>query len=204
MQKSVTEKAHAINSVFLKLWLYLKHSTLNHYFTTANNCGSSIPISQPSQSALTLYATFMKHTLITIIGIFVCLTLCIAQASEKPKRNALSFELEKNGLIYNVNYDHKLSAKNFGFWLGAGFNLVQYLNAIMVGSGGYYLAGKKSRFLELRVDLQYLVVDEVSDDQIAFAFVSPDYSIKTLYPSMNIGYRAYGKRHYSELDFHPV
>ena len=146
---------------------------------------------------------FMKHTLITIIAIFVCFTLCIAQTTEKPKLNALSFELGKTGLIYNLNFDHKLSEKNFGFRFGAGSNLAQYLNAITVGGGGYHLVGKTNRFLELGVDIHYLVVDEVSDDQKGFAFVYPDYSIKTLYPSLNLGYRAYGKSTLFRIGFSP-
>jgi hypothetical protein len=145
----------------------------------------------------------MKHTLVTIIGIFVCSTFCFAQVSEKPKQNALSIELGKNGLIYNVNYDRKLSTKNFGFRFGAGSNLAKYLNAKTVGGGAYHLVGKTSRFLELGVDLQYLVVDEVSDDQAGFAFVYPDYSIKAPYPSMNIGYRVYGKRTLFRIGFSP-
>ena len=145
----------------------------------------------------------MKHTLITIIGIFVSLTPCIAQASEKPRLNALSFELGKNGLIYNVSYDHKLSTTHFGFRFSVGSNLAKYLKATTVGGGGYYLVGNKSRFLELGADLQYLAVDEVSDDQAGFTFVYPDYSIKTLYPSMNLGYRVYGKKTLFRIGFAP-
>lgn len=145
----------------------------------------------------------MKHTFTTILGIFVCLTFCIAQTSERPRHNALSFELGKNGLIYNLNYDHKLSTKKFGFRFGAGSNFAQYLNAIVVGGGGYHLVGKTKRFLELGVDLQYLVLEEVSDDQLGFAFVYPNYSLKTLYPSTNIGYRAYGKKTLFRIGFSP-
>ena len=136
----------------------------------------------------------MKHTLTIIFALFVCLTHCNAQTTDKPKLNAITFELGKTGLIYNLNFDHKLANKNFGFRFGVGSNLAKYLNAVTVGGGGYYLAGRQNRFLELGVDIQYLIVDEVSDDQRGFSFIYPDYSIKTFYSSLNVGYRSYGKR----------
>lgn len=147
----------------------------------------------------------MKHTLTTIFAIFICVTLCNAQTTEKPKLNAFSFELGKTGLIYNLNFDHRFAAKNFGFRFGVGSNLAKYLNAITLGSGGYYLIGSRNRFLELGVDIQYLVVEEISDDQrgIADIFVYPNYSIKTLYPSLNIGYRRYGKNGLFRVGFSP-
>ncbi|MEJ7627169.1 MAG: hypothetical protein WKF35_09920 [Ferruginibacter sp.] len=137
----------------------------------------------------------MKHTLTTIFVIFICGRLCIAQTAEKTKLSALSFELGKSGLIYNLNFDHKLASKNFGFRVGAGSNLGKYLNVVSLGGGGYYLVGNKNKFLELGLDIQYLIVDEVSDDQKDFAsiFVYPNYSIMTIYPSLNLGYRWYGK-----------
>ena len=110
------------------------------------------------------------------------------------KYNALSFELGKTGLIYNLNFDHKFAKNNFGFRFGAGTNFGQYLNVVTVGGGSYFLVGKQSHFLETGVDIQYLVVDEVSDDQKGFSFVYPDYSTKTPYLSLNLGYRSYGKR----------
>ena len=135
----------------------------------------------------------MKYTLTTILLNFVCGSLCFAQSSAKPKRNALSLELGKTGLIYHLNYDHKIASKTFGFRIGAGSNFAQHLNVIIAGGGGYYLFGKQNRFFELGIDLQYLVADEISDDQRGFAdvFVYPDYSIKTVYQSLNLGYRSY-------------
>jgi hypothetical protein len=145
----------------------------------------------------------MKHALITIAGLFVCLSFCIAQAGEKHKINALSFELGKTGLIYNVNFDHKFPETDFGLRFGAGSNFAKYLYAVAIGGGCYHLIGKTTRFLELGVDVQYLVVDEVSDDQKGFAFLYPDYSVKTLYPSINIGYRAYGRKTLFRIGFSP-
>jgi hypothetical protein len=143
----------------------------------------------------------MKSLSTAICALLISVTVCKAQT--KAKLNAVSFELGKTGLIYNLTFDHKAATKNLGFRLGAGSNFAQYLNAISVGGGGYYLVGKTSRFFELGVDLQYLIVDEVSDDQKSFSFVYPDYSIKTIYPSLNLGYRAYGKRTLFRIGFSP-
>lgn len=145
----------------------------------------------------------MKHTLIIFFSIIYCSTLCVAQKIDEPKTNAISFELGKTGLIYNLTIDHKLKTKNVGFRLGVGSNLAKYFNAFSVGGGGYYLVGKTNHFLELGLDMQYLTVDEVSDDQKGFALVYPDYSIKTFYPSLNLGYRRYGKHTLFRIGFAP-
>ncbi len=133
----------------------------------------------------------MKAYLTTIFSLLLYTALCSAQTTDKQKNNALSFELGKSGLIYNLNYDHKFQAKNFGFRFGAGSNLAKYLFAFTFGGGCYYLAGNRSRFLELGADLNYLLVYEVSEDQRGFAFVYPNYAIKTNYASLNLGYRKY-------------
>jgi hypothetical protein len=145
----------------------------------------------------------MRYCLTTIISFIVCITVCNAQKAGKPKLNAVSFELGKTGLIYNLSYDHKLRTKNYGFRFGVGSNLGSYLSAITVGGGGYGLIGKSGHFLELGADLHYIIVDEISDDQKGFAFIYPDYSVKTLYPSLNIGYRNYGKSHLFRIGFSP-
>ncbi len=123
-----------------------------------------------------------------------CVTICSAQTSEKPKLNAVSFELGKTGLIYNLNFDHRIATKNYGFRLGVGSNLGKYLNVTAIGGGSYHLMGSKNDFFELGLDVQYLIANEISDDQKGFAsiFIYPNYAIKTLYPSLNLGYRRYG------------
>ena len=145
----------------------------------------------------------MKQILFIFFALIFGSTICLAQTKGQPKKNALSFELGKTGLIYNLTFDHKLKSKNIGFRFGAGSNLAKYLNAVSVGGGGYYLIGKTHHFLELGLDMQYLVIDEVSDDQKGFAFVYPDYSIKTFYPSLNTGYRSYGKHTLFRIGFSP-
>lgn len=137
-------------------------------------------------------------------SLFLLLThTCIGQATAKEKSSALSFELGKTGLIYNLNYDHKFGDKNFGFRVDAGSNLAKYLEASMVGGGGYYLIGKRNHFFELGADLNYLSVYEVSDDQISIVFIYPDYTIKTYYASLNLGFRKYGKRSLFRIGFSP-
>ncbi|MFT3706004.1 MAG: hypothetical protein QM802_26795 [Agriterribacter sp.] len=69
--------------------------------------------------------------------------------------------------------------------------------------GGYYLIGGKKYFLELGVDLQYLVSDEVSDDQKGIQLVYPDYSTNALYSSLNVGHRVYGKHTLLRIGFSP-
>lgn len=130
---------------------------------------------------------------IIIFFLFSCVSFGNAQSNTEYRDNALSFELGKTGLVYNLNFDHKFLNKDFGFRLSAGSNFVKYLNAFTAGGGVYYLFGKNKNFLETGIDLNYLSVDEVSDDQKGIAVMYPDYSINTLYTSVNIGFRKYGK-----------
>ena len=136
----------------------------------------------------------MKHTITSIFFFLFCMTVCNAQTNDKVKSNSLSFELGKTGLIYNLTFDHKFKDKNFGVRVGIGSNFSKYLPLFSTGAGGYYLIGKRKSFLELGVDINYLNVDEVSNDQRGVNLFYPNYSIKTYHASMNIGYRTYGKR----------
>ena len=133
----------------------------------------------------------MKHLFTILCALLIGLSLCHAQLP--GKLNAVSIEVGKTGLIWNLGFDHKLETIKAGYRLGAGSNFGKYLAAKTVGGGGYYLAGNTNRFLEIGVDLQYLVIDEVSDDQRGVAIVYPDYDVKSFYPSLNIGYRVYSK-----------
>jgi hypothetical protein len=120
----------------------------------------------------------------------------IAYAQNNNKLQAISFEIGKTGIIYNLNYDHKFYSKNCGFRVGIGSNLGRYLQLFSFGGGGYYLFGSTSKFFELGGDLNYLSVDEISDDQKGFGnlLVYPNYSTKTFYTSLNAGYRRYSKK----------
>ena len=97
----------------------------------------------------------MKLLLTVYFAILLSVTLCNAQIIERSKLNAISFEIGKTGLIYNLTFDHKSGTNNFGFRMNVGSNIAKYLNAISVGGGGYYLVGKTNHFLELGMDLQY-------------------------------------------------
>ncbi len=130
-------------------------------------------------------------------------TNIFSQANDKANINALSFELGKSGLIYNVSFDHKFKSSGFGGIIKVGSNLSEYLNLKMVGGGVYRLVGKEKNFLELGLELNYLSVDEVSDDQKGFTLIYPDYTIKTYYVTTNIGYRNYGEKGLFRIGFSP-
>ena len=136
----------------------------------------------------------MKHKTTATIIMFFLFIVCNAQTLCNPKNNAISFELGKSGLIYNLNFDYKFQDKSFGIRLGLGSNFSKNLQAFMTGGGGYYLFGHETHFFELGIDLNYLSITEASDDQKGVSLIYPDYPIKTFYTSGNIGYRKYGKK----------
>jgi hypothetical protein len=97
----------------------------------------------------------MIKLLLSFLLTIFSITFCYAQI--KTKSNAISFEIGKNGLIYNLTFDHKVATKNLGYKVGVGSNFAKYLNAFALGGGVYYLYGKHNRFFELGADLQYLI-----------------------------------------------
>jgi hypothetical protein len=145
----------------------------------------------------------MKHTITTIFFLFFGLTVCTAQTADKLKNNALSFELGKTGLIYNLNVDHKFPEKNFGVRVNIGSNLGKYLNFFTAGAGGYFLKSVKNNFLELGIDINYVTVVENSDDQRGIILLFPNYAINTCYAATNIGYRRYAKNTLFRIGFSP-
>lgn len=133
----------------------------------------------------------MKTFILTHLFLAVAI-YCSGQGGNDTKLNSISFELGKNGIIFNGYYDRKLAARPFGFRIGMGSNFAQYLSARSFGIGAYHLAGRGGHFFESGIDLQYLIIDEVSDDQKGFAFVYPDYSTSGFAPFVNLGYRHTG------------
>jgi len=115
----------------------------------------------------------MKHQVTIIFSVLFCLAVCNAQTPAKSKHNALSFELGKTGLFYNLNFDHRFPGKNFGYRINIGSNFARYLSAFTTGAGGYYLPGQNKNHFELGIDLNYLTVSEVSDDQKGFVYFIP-------------------------------
>ena len=134
----------------------------------------------------------MRYFVIPFFLLFFC-TCCNGQSDFKNKKDALSFELGKTGLIYNVNFDHKFPKNNFGYRFGFGSNFDEYLNFFTVGGGVYYLVGENKNFLETGVDVSYITVNEKSDDQRGVTLVYPNYATNTPYTSINIGFRRYGR-----------
>ena len=135
----------------------------------------------------------MRYYFTLLLFLFFCMASGHTQTTDNSRKNALSFELGKTGLIYNLGFDHRFPGKNFGFRFTIGSNFGKHLHAFSAGGGGYYLAGKKKHF-ECGIDLHYLSVDEVSDDQKGFVLIYPDYSIKTIHASIDLGYRKYGNK----------
>jgi hypothetical protein len=55
----------------------------------------------------------------------------------------------------------------------------------------------------LGIDVNYLSVNEISDDQIGIPLVYPNYTIKTYYASLNCGYRKYGNNSLFRIGISP-
>jgi len=111
-----------------------------------------------------------------------------------PGRNAVSFEIGKNGLVFNLSLDHKVQNNNFGFKANIGSNLNVNTISIIPGGGVYYLFGKDRKFLELGLDMYYYYVDSPQDDVVGLPLFFPNSDSNTLYPSLNIGYRKYKRK----------
>ncbi len=129
-----------------------------------------------------------------LIFAFSFIMLSISGYGQNIQIQSLNIELGKNGLLGNIIYDYKFSKTHFGFRAGAGTNFSKYLQARTATIGAYKLFGVNYSYFELGADIQYLYISEVSDDQKGFAFVYPDFSTKTFYSSLNIGYRKYNKK----------
>jgi hypothetical protein len=134
----------------------------------------------------------MKPYIITfLIGVF-CAYKATAQDAQL-KRNTISFDLGKTGLLLGLSYDYKLKNNNYGFRAGAGSNFDPYLKAIVAGDGGYHLKGKNGHYFETGVDVSYFEIEEISDDQRTGAVLVPDYPIQTFLVNLNLGYRRSSK-----------
>lgn len=141
-----------------------------------------------SYNTLIMFKKILLHSLFAFLIIPV-----LAQEGATYRKNSFGLELGKNGIVFNLIFDHHFPRKNFGYRMIAGSNFDSYLNQKSVGSGFYYLLGKKKHALELGFDLNYVNITERSDDVRSFGFIYPDYEYNSLYPSFNFGYRFSGK-----------
>lgn len=133
----------------------------------------------------------MKYVLLVF---FICAcSISYSQAPQRPgntkARESIFFELGKTGLIYNIGYDHQLSGRKTGLRAVAGSNFGQYQSLFNIGGGAYRLIGGLKNYFETGVDIYYLDVDIISDDQKGMIFIYPDYSVKTFYIAVNLGFR---------------
>ena len=135
---------------------------------------------------------YKLHALSVLIAVLECSTIW-AQSGIATKNNSLSFEIGKNGLIYNLCYDKTLKNKNLGFRLFAGANFAHWFNAKTAGAGAYFIPGSKKDKFELGIDISYLRIDETSGDQKSFTILAPKEPTNTYYGSLNLGYRHYSR-----------
>ncbi len=127
-------------------------------------------------------------------NIYLFLFLLSATGTAGQSHQAIYTELGKNGIIIHAGYDQQFISNHTGFRVGIGSNFDRYLKAYAITAGVYKLAGRKYHFFETGLDLQYLNIQENSDDQRGFGFIYPDYTVAAFYPSLNLGYRYSGQK----------
>lgn len=135
----------------------------------------------------------MKQIYITI---FLIVFLSFKSISQNlVSRKILSYELGKTGLVHNLYFDNKISNSSYGYRVGIGNNLSGEIFFGKFSIGVYKLMGTKNKFFELGIDIDRIVVETYSSDQIGLGnLVYPDYTTKIFSPNLNIGYRSYSKK----------
>ena len=111
-------------------------------------------------------------------------------------------ELGKNGLVFNLHYDHYFFKSHFGFHAGGGttiFNRRFELRTLTAGF--YFLIGKKNEFYDLGFEFQYHYADRHEDDVRGFIFVDPPDTYEGVFPFLTAGYRRYSKKGVLRLGF---
>lgn len=142
--------------------------------------------------------------MIRLLFFVVCVLPSTLKAQEKLHGNTLSLELGKNGLQYQLSFDHRFAKTAFGYRIAAGSNFGRYLRSYAVAAGGYYLVGKRRLALELGADMNYLNIEEISDDQRGFVFISPDYTAKGFAANLILGFRVTGKHTLFRMGYAPM
>lgn len=131
----------------------------------------------------------MKAILFLILLFFLAGTV---HSQSNKYKYALSAEIGKSGLIYSLIFDNTLKDRKFGLRGGMGTNFGRYRSAIMGLVGAYRLFGKNGHFFETGIDLHYLSIENISDDQAGIStFVHPNYPTRTYYITANGGYRVH-------------
>lgn len=119
--------------------------------------------------------------------------------------NTLSVELGKTGIIWGAYWDKKFASGKSGFRVGGGHNFGRYYSAGMIGGGVYRLLGGDRDFFETGVDVVLFTGTLISDDQVSGLgdIVYPRVTIAAIYPSVNLGYRRYGKKNIFRMGIAP-
>ena len=127
---------------------------------------------------------------ICALVLLLLLTKPASSQAGKSLRYSLSAEIGKTGLIYSVVFDNGLKDPRYGLRGGMGSNFGKYREAIMGLVGAYRLFGKGFHQFETGLDIHYLHIDIVSNDQQgASSLLYPNYSTQTFYITINAGYR---------------
>ena len=135
------------------------------------------------------------------------LFFCNPAFSQEPIHNnpkTIIAEFGKNGLVFNLLYDHYFAQKHFGFHAGGGTTLFNRRYELRTATiGFYFLIGKKREFYDLGLDLQYHYSDIYADDVRGFIFIDPPITYEGFYPFVIIGYRRYSDKGLFRIGFAP-
>ena len=134
----------------------------------------------------------MKYFLLVIL----LTSHCVCAQNFNPKNpGTLIGELGKNGLVFNLLYDHYFSEEHFGFHAGGGTSIFNHYFELRTATiGFYFLIGRKKEFYDLGFEVQYHFADRHSDDQKGFILIDPPISYEGVYPFITVGYRRYSDR----------
>lgn len=113
-------------------------------------------------------------------------------------------EVGKNGLVFNLLYDHLFDQKKWGFHAGGGTTLINTNFELRTATVGLFkLIGKKQNFLELGLDAQYHYAYEYADDVKGVTLVAPVFTYEGVYCFAVIGYRHFTERRLFRIGFSP-
>ena len=127
-----------------------------------------------------------------------------AQAIGQNNTKTIIVEIGKNGLVFNLLYDHLFDQKKWGFHGGGGTTLINTNFELRTATVGLFkLIGKKQNFLELGLDAQYHYAYEYADDVKGATLVAPVFTYEGVYCFAVIGYRHFTERGLFRMGFSP-